>query len=117
MKVPRGAERVEGRGRYLLPGLSDMHAHLAWRGRINRGEMLGPIGQNRLKGAIGIFKFNVEAYPKSANTYDSLAEAYPGAGEKKLAADFCKRALEVDPDYPAARELLKKLEAEPKATP
>jgi imidazolonepropionase-like amidohydrolase len=27
--VPRGATRIDGRGRYLLPGLSDMHAHLS----------------------------------------------------------------------------------------
>lgn len=28
VKVPRGALRIDGRGRYLLPGLIDMHAHL-----------------------------------------------------------------------------------------
>lgn len=78
------------------------------------------LGQRKMKEAVEVFKFNVEAYPKSANTYDSLAEAYLEAGEKKLAIDFYKRALEVDPNYPnaaVARELLKKLEAEPKATP
>jgi imidazolonepropionase-like amidohydrolase len=26
--VPAGAERIDGRGRYLLPGLADMHVHL-----------------------------------------------------------------------------------------
>lgn len=26
--VPRGAQRIEGRGRFLMPGLTDMHAHL-----------------------------------------------------------------------------------------
>lgn len=78
------------------------------------------LGQNKVKEAVEVFKFNVEAYPKSANTYDSLAEAYLGAGEKKLAIDYYKRALEVDPNYPnapAARELLKKLEAEAKSAP
>lgn len=28
VKVPEGALRVEGRGKYLLPGLADMHVHL-----------------------------------------------------------------------------------------
>ena len=28
IKVPKDAERIDGRGKYLLPGLSDMHAHL-----------------------------------------------------------------------------------------
>ncbi len=27
--IPRGATRIDGRGRYLLPGLADMHAHLS----------------------------------------------------------------------------------------
>src|SRR5262245_57689599 len=27
--VPRGATVIEGRGKYLVPGLADMHAHLA----------------------------------------------------------------------------------------
>ena len=78
------------------------------------------LGQNRQKEAIEIFRLNVEAYPGSANTYDSLAEAYLGAGEKKLAVDYYQKALAVDPGYPnapAARELLKKLEAETKAAP
>lgn len=29
--VPRGAQRVEGRGAYLIPGLADMHVHLESR--------------------------------------------------------------------------------------
>ena len=28
MKVPEGAERVDGRGKYLMPGLAEMHGHL-----------------------------------------------------------------------------------------
>jgi imidazolonepropionase-like amidohydrolase len=26
--VPAGAQRIDGRGRYLMPGLADMHVHL-----------------------------------------------------------------------------------------
>ena len=26
--VPAGAQRIDGRGKYLMPGLADMHAHL-----------------------------------------------------------------------------------------
>ena len=67
--VPAGAERIDGRGKYLLPGLADMHVHplsedelleyvrhgvttvlimrgrprfLTWREEITRGERLGP---------------------------------------------------------------------------
>jgi tetratricopeptide (TPR) repeat protein len=45
--------------------------------------------------AIDIFKLNVEAFPKSANTYDSLAEAYEGAGKTDLALEFSKKAIEL----------------------
>lgn len=66
--------------------------------------------------AIEIFKLNIADHPKSANTYDSLAEAYLETGEKQLAITFYKKALEVDANYPnakAARDLLEKLEAKP----
>jgi imidazolonepropionase-like amidohydrolase len=68
-RVPAGARRIDGRGRFVLPGLADMHVHLdriehldahvgagittvrnmkgrpavlAWRARIARGELVGP---------------------------------------------------------------------------
>lgn len=75
------------------------------------------LGRNKPKEAIEIFKFNIEAYPKSGNTYDSLAETYLATGEKKLAIEFYKKALLVEPNYPnakAAAEILKKLEADSK---
>ena len=49
-------------------------------------------GNNAL--AIDIFKLNVDAFPKSANTYDSLAEAYAGAGKKELAIEYSRKALQ-----------------------
>lgn len=39
--VPPGAERVEGQGRYLMPGLVDMHLHLV----PGRGDPEDPAGQ------------------------------------------------------------------------
>jgi imidazolonepropionase-like amidohydrolase len=69
IRVPDGAGRIEARGRYLIPGLADMHVHpydtdglpsylafgvttiavmhgfpavLEWRERIRRGELVGP---------------------------------------------------------------------------
>src|SRR5262245_24553160 len=68
-KTPAGAQVIDGRGKYLMPGLADMHAHLAreedlllylargvttvrnmwgaplhleWRERIKSGHMIGP---------------------------------------------------------------------------
>jgi imidazolonepropionase-like amidohydrolase len=69
LPVPAGATAIDGTGKWVMPGLTDMHVHvfgddqlamlvaagvttvrnmygseqhLAWRGRIARGELLGP---------------------------------------------------------------------------
>ena len=44
--------------------------------------------------AIEIFKINVNAYPSSANTYDSLAEAYMRSGNYTLAKRFYQMVYE-----------------------
>ena len=48
-------------------------------------------------GAVEIFKLNTLAYPNSPNTYDSLADGYIAAGQKELALESSKRALELLP--------------------
>lgn len=50
-----------------------------------------------IKGAIAIFKLNTVAYPNSPNTYDSLADGYLADGQKDLALQSAKRALELLP--------------------
>ncbi len=50
-----------------------------------------------IKGAIEIFKLNVAGYPNSPNVYDSLSDAYIVAGQKDLARENVKRALELLP--------------------
>jgi dienelactone hydrolase len=49
------------------------------------------------KGAIAILKLNVSAFPKSANVYDSLSDAYLADGQKDLARENAKKALELLP--------------------
>jgi dienelactone hydrolase len=49
------------------------------------------------KGAIEIMKLNVAAYPNSPNVYDSLSDAYLADGQKDLARQNAKRALELLP--------------------
>jgi dienelactone hydrolase len=49
------------------------------------------------KGAIAIFKLNANAFPKSANVYDSLSDAYLADGQKDLARENAKKALELLP--------------------
>lgn len=59
--------------------------------------------------AIAVFRLNTELYPRSGNTYDSLAETYLHLGKEELARELYAKALEVQPDYPnakAAREIV-----------
>ena len=62
--------------------------------------------------AIRILQLNTEAYPKSGNVYDSLAEAYLNAGDKPLAIVNYRKSVELNPkNYPAIA-ILKKLGAQ-----
>jgi Flp pilus assembly protein TadD len=47
--------------------------------------------------AIELFKLNVEAYPTSANTYDSLGDAYLAAGQNEEARKASEKCLELLP--------------------
>jgi tetratricopeptide (TPR) repeat protein len=66
----------------------------------------------KVREAIEIFKLNVEAYPESANVYDSLGEAYIVNGDKQLAIRNYQRAVELNPQNTNAIEMLKKLRAQ-----
>jgi CubicO group peptidase (beta-lactamase class C family) len=60
--------------------------------------------------AIRTLQLNVAAFPKSANAWDSLAEAYM-IGGKELAISYYRKSLELNSNNPGALENLKKLEA------
>jgi dienelactone hydrolase len=49
------------------------------------------------KGALAILQLNAIAFPSSPNVYDSLAEVYLAAGQKDLARQNAKKALELLP--------------------
>ena len=67
--------------------------------------------RDMLDAAIEIFKLNIEAFPESANPYDSLGEAYMTAGNNELAIRYYQKALAVDPNLPSAIDALNKLDA------
>lgn len=70
------------------------------------------LGMKKVREAIEIYKLNVEAYPQSANVYDSLGEAYMVNGDKELAVRNYQRAVELNPQNTNAIEMLKKLRSQ-----
>jgi CubicO group peptidase (beta-lactamase class C family) len=67
------------------------------------------LAMKRVKDAIEVFKLNVEDYPQSSNTYDSLGEAYMLDGNKELAIKNYQRSVGLDPKNTNGIETLKKL--------
>jgi tetratricopeptide (TPR) repeat protein len=66
---------------------------------------------NRFKEAVRIFQLNVEAYPQSGNTYDSLGEAYMDDGNKSQAIANYQKSLQLNPKNANAVKMLQKLNA------
>ncbi|MBY0572283.1 MAG: class A beta-lactamase-related serine hydrolase [Undibacterium sp.] len=64
------------------------------------------LGQNKDAQAIEIFKLGIYVFPKSANAYDSLAEAYEKVGDKDNAILQYKKCVELEPNNPHALERL-----------
>lgn len=87
------------------------HAYLETEAEVNQlgYNLMGTNRPDDLDKAIELFKLNVEAHPRSANVYDSLAEAYLKKGNKELAIKFYQRALEVDPNFASSVEALRQL--------
>ena len=61
--------------------------------------------------AVVAFQWNVSAYPESANTHDSLGDAYRANGQIPQALASYRRALALDPGRPSAAKAIKELEA------
>jgi CubicO group peptidase (beta-lactamase class C family) len=67
------------------------------------------LSSGRTQDAIAIFQRNVDEYPKSANVYDSLGEAYMKAGQKDLARRNYERSLQLNPKNQNATNMLQRL--------
>jgi CubicO group peptidase (beta-lactamase class C family) len=94
-----------------------------WRSGRSPEEQISEAGMNQLgytlmrqakreQDAVEVFKLNVEDYPRSSNTYDSLGEAYMLVGNKELAIRNYRKSVELDPSNAGGIEALKKLGAE-----
>jgi tetratricopeptide (TPR) repeat protein len=69
------------------------------------------INDKKFDQAIQVLKLNVEAFPGSFNTWDSLAEAYMDQGDKQLAIENYSKSLELNPNNGGARIQLARLRA------
>lgn len=58
------------------------------------------LNRGNTEAAIKIFELNIEEYPKSANTYDSIADAYMQIGNKELTIKYANKTLEILSKYP-----------------
>ena len=59
--------------------------------------------------AIFYFKYNTENYPKSANAWDSLAEAYYVNGDETKALEYYEKAFILDPNNSDLKKKIEKL--------
>ena len=57
--------------------------------------------------AVAVLRFNAEEFPKSANVWDSLADAYFHSGDIPNAVENYKKALQIDSSYSNAEEARK----------
>jgi len=62
-----------------------------------------------VKKALEFFEYNISNFPKSANVYDSLAEAYMIKGDKAQAIKNYKKSLKLDPNNQNAARMLREL--------
>jgi CubicO group peptidase (beta-lactamase class C family) len=78
---------------------------------LNENEMNGTgyqlLQSGKLKEAAAIFKLNTEAFPKSANVYDSYGEALMALGNKTEAIENYKRSVKLNPGNENAIKILK----------
>jgi CubicO group peptidase (beta-lactamase class C family) len=72
----------------------------------------GLIRQSQYDKAISLFKINTELHPDSANTFDSLAEAYLEKGDKKNAIKFYEITIKkISTDPRPDKDFLKSLKS------
>ena len=69
----------------------------------------------KVDAAIAVFRQNTKDFPKSANTWDSLAEGYMVKGDNKSAIYYYKKSLELDPENKNAAKMIEELEKKQKS--
>lgn len=68
--------------------------------------------EKKIDEAIVVLSLNTEAFPKSANAYDSLGEAYLHNKNLEMAENAYLKAIEINPDLKSSIEMLKRIKKE-----
>ena len=74
--------------------------------------MLGPGLAKNPDDAIAYLQTNLEYYPKSARTYQAMAQARNAKGDKQAAIKDLEKAVELDPQNAQARNQLQQLKGQ-----
>jgi CubicO group peptidase (beta-lactamase class C family) len=69
----------------------------------------GLVSAGEVEAAIAVFQLNVEVFPNSWSTHDSLGKAYMSAGRIDEAIASYRRSLELNPENTAGAEALERL--------
>ncbi|MDH4196678.1 MAG: MBL fold metallo-hydrolase [Candidatus Aminicenantes bacterium] len=98
--------------RGLEEGVAEYRQTIAGNGRYNVAEdELNALGYRYLQSgrtaeAIAVFEINAEAFPRSWNVWDSLAEAHLAREEQDKAEEFYEKSVELNPDNQNGRNQL-----------
>lgn len=104
-------------------GVAAYHAMVSRYGpKIGGEDLLNDVGYrllsaHQIPSAVAVFKLSTEAFPSSANSWDSLGEACLAAGNKKLAIQAYQQSLTLDPTSESAQKQLKELGVKMKKQP
>lgn len=73
------------------------------------------MNSKQMEPAVFVFQLNTKLYPKSANAWDSLAEAFWKSGKTDKAIEYYNKAIELDPNGATgenARNMLKQIKSQ-----
>lgn len=70
------------------------------------------LNKGEIKQAISVFELNIETFPTSANTWDSLAEAVMSKGDHDSAIRYYQKSVELDPGNSNALKKIEQLNGE-----